>query len=736
MLWLLCLASCQDAKDPTSPKESTRQDPSDTDTPPAEEPVRLLDKVNPFIATGGIGYGVGCAFPGAGRPFGLVKVSPDTSDEFSISAGFYRGGGYHYDDVHIEGFSHMHLHGIGLTDYGILAVMPTDGMSPEKTTRIGYQARFEHSQEDASPGRYEVTLEAAKVQLTATDHTALHHYSFTAAEPTLILDLGHSLGRGVVTTANVETDGEIIEGEIWLTGEMSDNFPIYFSARLDQPAQSWGIWNHDSYQPASHQATASNEDVSLGLWMHFDRTEVSLRVALSNVDLEGARNNLQAEHDGFDFESAAEQAKEDWASWLDDVEIWGGTAEQQEIFATSLYHTLLMPTLFSDVDGRYRGFDGQIQQADRPFYTDFSLWDTYRTTHPWYTLVWPRTHEDFLWSLSRMAVEGNGLARWPLANSDTGVMLGTSLNIVFPEAYQKGLRNFAEDTLYTLAVDAMLQRQELDFGAPPNLQTYEELGYYPADFGRSVAWTQEQSIADYALSRMAQEKGDTEDAEQLLARASNWKNVFDPAVGFFHARERSGEFTEFDSEILWLDEYAEGNARQYLWLAPHDPEGLFDLLGGQAASLARLHEMFEEMEDEEDDLIGVPENWYWHGNEPGLHIPWLFALAGEPEATRQWSHWLLQNRYSTAAAGIAGNDDGGTLSAWYLFASMGIYPLAGTTRYVIGEPIFDKIRIPEAGIEIRKQGTGELSTIMVNDTIWTDYELSHSQLQELVFVYE
>ena len=722
MISFLFLLSCQSDKTATPEK--------------SQQPVNLIDYVNPFIATGGIGYGVGCAYPGAGIPFGMVKVSPDTSNEFSSSDGYYRGGGYHYDDVHIEGFSHMHLHGIGLTDYGLLAVMPTDGMSAEKTTRTGYQARFDHENETASPGRYSVDLDMASVNLTATAHTALHHYEFTASQPTLIFDVGHSLGQGVVTKGeiNIMEGGQAIEGEIWLDGEMSRPFPIFFRVIVQTPPTDWGVWSGDDYQPQTNSTQAENDNVHLGAWMQFDTSTVNIRVALSNVDIEGARKNLESEHSGWDFEQEATNARQEWNAWLDDITIYGGTDEQREIFATALYHSIQMPTLFSDVDGRYRGFDGNIHTSDRAFYTDFSLWDTYRTTHPLYTLLWPDLHADLLWSLSKMSQQGNGLARWPLANNETGIMLGTSLNIVFAEAYQKGISNFEYEELYQIALDAMMRRRVLDFGNPPDLDLYEELNYYPSSIGKSVAWTQEQSIADYALGKMAESVGDTNDAEHLLARSNNWQNLYDEQVGFFHAKDIQGEFEEFVSESAWSDDYTEGNARQYLWLAPHAPEDLFSVLGGTEIALQRLHEMMNEMQREDGENIGLPESWYWHGNEPGLHIPWLFALAGEPSGTRKWTHWLMENRYSNQPDGLAGNDDGGTLSAWYIFAAMGFYPLAGTTRYVLGEPIFDRIEIPSLDLHITKSGSGNMQTIRIGDTDWTKPDFDHSELDDLSFI--
>lgn len=705
---------------------------------PLGDPVKLIDYVDPFIATGGIGYAVNCGFPGAGRPFGMVKISPDSAMAGGFAAGFYRGGGYHYDDEQIQGFSHTHLYATGITGHGALAAMPTDGMTPEKTRRTGYGEFFTHENEWATPGRYAVALESATVELSATDHTALHQYRFTnASNPTILIDVAHTMGTGTVSDGSISIaeNGLSFQGMLIMDGEMGHPYPLYFYGELDQPAVAWGVWNGEELFEEQREATQVEND-NIGGWLEFPpNSTVNMRIAISNIDLAGARNNFEEEHSGFDIAADQAAAREEWATWLDVIQIWGGTEEERQIFATALYHQLQMPTLFSDVDGRYRGFDGEIHQEDRPFYSDFSLWDTYRTTHPLYTLLWPEAHSDLLWSLSKMAQQGNGLPRWPLANTDTGVMLGSSTNIVFPEALLKGVTNFEEDELYQLALDAMMQRASLSYGEPPSLELYEAHGYYPADqIGRSVAWTQEQSLADHALGLLAMERGDISDGEKLLARARNWENLWDPNIEFFHGRNSDGSFTELPSESGWEEEYAEGNARQYLWLVPHDPQGLFDTLGGQEQSLVRLEEMFEEMVDAQDDAVGTPELWYWHGNEPTLHVPWLFALAGDKALGDYWIDWLMKNRYSAQPDGLAGNDDGGTLSAWYIFASLGFYPMAGTPEYVLGKPIWDQAIFTVNGqeITISRQQADEASIKLGLET-WTAASFHHDQFDDITF---
>lgn len=706
-------------------------------------PVNLLEYVDPMIATGGVGYGVNCGYPGATVPLGMVKISPDTAMAGGAADGFYRGGGYHYDDVQIQGFAHMHLYATGITGYGVLATMPVEEMTAERTVRRGYGAFFSHDKEWAEVGKYSVDLDVAHVELSATAHTALHQYEFTDSA-TVLIDIAHAMGQGVVSEGNIvlADDHMSFQGSLVMDGEMGAPFPVYFYGELDTEPVSWGVWQEENLQENIGTISQTDADQPLGMWLDFPpQSTVKMRIALSNIDMDGAKNNFAAEHTGFDIETDQQNAQHAWQEALDVIQVWGGSDRERRIFATALYHNLQMPTLFSDVDRRYRGFDGAIHQADRYFYTDFSLWDTYRTTHPLYSLLWPDLHSDLLWSLTRMSIEGNGLPRWPLANTDTGVMLGTSINIVIPEAVAKNVRGFGEEEWLQFSLEAMLQERTLSYGAPPDLSAYEELGYYPADeVGRSVAWTQEQSIADFALGTMAKEWGYTSEGEHLLERSKNWRNLWNPDTGYVQGKNRDGSFREMDPVDQWSEDYAEGNARQYLWLAPHDTAYLFDILGGNQSTLDRLQEMFVQMTTD-DILTGLPERWYWHGNEPTLHVPWLFAMAGDRERGNQWNAWLLENRYADQPTGLAGNDDGGALSAWAVFAMMGIYPLAGTTEYVLGEPVWDAVafQIPTAtglqNIRIEKISSSEDSaypagSIVFGENLWEKNTFNHAELLE------
>lgn len=714
--------------------------PSET-TPERQDPRDLVDLVDPAIGTGGQGYSVGCAFPGPARPFGLVKPSPDTADESGISPGYYHGGGYHADDELVQGFSHLHAHGIGVTAYGVVALMPADGMDATKTAEEGYRLRMAEGSERASAGLYEVGLldpagePLVEVALTATDRTALHRYTFAeGSTPTVILDLEHGLDGGEALGASLSMDPETGRFEGWMDsrGQMGPAFRTWFAGILDPAPTGWGSWGDG--EPVEGQAAASGVDAG-GYWT-FDPAAleggvVSVRLALSLVDAEGAAANLEAEHDGFDLEAGVAAARAAWEEAFAGVRVTGGEDEEAVIFATALYHALLMPTAIDDVDGRYRGFDDEIHVAEgHRYHTDFSLWDTYRTAHPLYTLLWPEAHTGMLRSLARMAEQGGALPLWPLATYDASVMLGSPASVVVGEAWQKALLR-AEDggpdpdasVLLNAALDAAFDRVDLPYGARPDVALYDAHGYYPADqVDRSVAWTQEVSIADGALAPMAAALGEEEAAALLEARARYYRNVYDPEVGYFHARDSDGLFAEDFDDRSWGDEYTEGNARQYLWLATHDPEGLIETLGGEAAAVERLSAFFEASAREEQTFW--PRENYWHGNEPDLHAPWLFAVAGRPDLTREWVDWVARTFYGTGPDGLAGNDDAGTLSAWFVFTAMGLYPMAGTDRYVLGQPRFSSVEFEvEGGTFLITADEGE--GVSLNGLPWAPPTLPH-----------
>lgn len=733
------------------------------------EPVDLIDYVDPFIGTGGLGYSVGCAYPGATTPFGLVKVSPDTADRNGAAPEYHHGGGYHYDDTHIQAFSHLHMHAIGVTDYGAVGVMPADRgapdatLAPEQTLELGYQAPFSHDNEAAGPGWYRVRLDSPDVEVTlaATRHTALHRYDFgDVAAPTLIFDLGHLLFGGDSRGGFIELDPDsgTVTGQMVVDGGLSAAFSVWFVAQPDTVPTSYGTWSGDEgddWSDASNidmfdGATAAEYPIQgeeiedplparFGAWLGFepDVERVNLRVAVSTVDLDGAWTNLAEQGGSWDVDVVADDARAAWETALSAVRVWGGSEDDRTKLATGLYHSLQMPTIFSDSDGRYRGFDQEIHSAVHLYHTDFSLWDTYRTTHPLYTLLWPDWHRGMLSSFARMVEQGGNVPRWAAATYDSETMVGTPANIVWAEAWRKGLRGWGEDVVLPVVMDIALGEVEPTYGGRPDVEQLDTYGYYPADeIGRSVAWTQETAISDHALAEVAQELGWTWQASRLRARSQAWGRLYNPETGWVQARYQDGSWADMGEAGLWSDMYAEGNARQYLWLAPQDPEALFEVLGGDDVALARLTEMMEETAAEEDERLEVvPNSWYWHGNEPSLHIPWLFGLAGRPDLSRVWVRWVMDTYYGVDADGITGNDDAGASSAWFVFASLGFYPLAGTERYVLGLPAFERVEFDVDGqpftitSEVDPLDGADAIEITLDGRPWPAAFLSHAHLR-------
>ena len=486
-------------------------------------------------------------------------------------------------------------------------------------------------------------------------------------------------------------------------------------------------------QPTIESTVLDEEDSTIaaenvGGWLQFDSREVHVRVAISTVDAEGAMANLEAEHTGFDLPSTQEAARVSWEEALAGIRVAGGTETQQKMFASALYRALLMPNLYSDVDGRYRGFDQAVHSdPGHRYFTDFSLWDTYRTTHPLYTFLWPNEHREMLRSWARMADQGGILPRWPLALWDGGFMVGSPAHIVVAEAIQKHLMDFEEETLLDIALLDAFGGHEPEYGARPDVEMYNQTGYYPADqVGRSVSWTLEVALADYALAQVAPRE---EDRLRLAERSGWWKNLYDPDVGFIHGRNSDGSFDELVSEGTWLSRFSEGNARQYLWAVPHDPEGLFSLLGGESMAMERLNDFFEQAVTDET-LDWLPQGWFWAGNEHDIHTPYLFAMGGRPDLTRKWVDWVVDTHYSDQPDGLPGNDDGATLSAWLAWTAMGIYPLAGTDRYVLGQPWFERIELdrPDGPFRIERCPEGELGEIWLDGVALTKTELRHEEL--------
>jgi predicted alpha-1,2-mannosidase len=697
--------------------------------PPVSGP--LVEAVDPFIATGGPGYRVGSSHPGATVPFGMVKVGPDTSASWG-GLGAYHCSGYYYDDTHIEGFSHFRMHGTGVPDYGNILFMPTLGWDPDKREEEGYRTEFSHDDEWAEPGVYGVTLaNGIEVTLAATRHAAQHRYTFpadAAGEPVVLIDLEHNLfGSSLGGEITVDLARGTVAGKMINSGSFNgEGFPIWFFAVFDEGIASFGTWADDEGVEGRAAATG----IDLGAWIVPVSRDPSIRVAISLTGPEGARANLEAELGPQAIEGTAADAWDAWEAALDRVEIDGATDTERAIFATAMYHALQMPQEHGDADGRYASFDGTLREAEGwTYHNDFSLWDTYRTAHPLYNLLYREKSRDFARSLLAMAEEGGAFPAWPVANKDSEVMLGAPADIVLADTWVKGVTDWDMESAWPRLFDQAMGIGSIPYNARPDVPTLERYGYYPSDLvGASVAWTQENAWADHALAQLAQSLGESDAAAHFAWRSYTWRNQYDPAVGFFHARLSDGTFAPFN-EFAWAHEYTEGNSWQYLWMGWFQPDALADVLGGRDAALARLDTFF--VEAEKEGVLDFPQTYYWHGNEPDIHAAWLFALWGDRDATWKWVRWIAENHYAAAPVGLAGNDDAGTLSAWYVFAAMGFYPIAGTTTYVVSAPLFEEVRFDVAGGEFttRRIGSGDhIVEVRLNGRPLTGATFQHREI--------
>ncbi len=666
---------------------------------------------NPLVGSGGLGFGTGSAFMGPQRPFGLARPAPDTTNERGDAPTFNHCAGYAYADSHIAGFSQLHMHGTGIVDYGVIGFMPTVGMSAAKTRQAGYLQGFSHARETVEPGYYRVTLDGSEVvtEATATDHVALYRVTFPrGADGHLLFDLGHVLPSVTVTSSEITVDptANEIRGRVRFGGGYSDRIhhsdgmggmvdgvQVYWVARVSRPLARAGTWAAGALAPT----TLTQSGTAVGAYLPIDTSTdqtVTMAMGLSFTDLEHARANLAAEAADLDFDRARRETVAVWESLLSRVRVEArGQTELRKIYS-AVYHTLLMPTLVSDSDGAYRGVDGVVRRAEGfRYYSDLSLWDTYRTEHPWLTMVYPEYQRDFVRSIMAMGDALGYYPRWPLGTGETGGMLGDCGALMVADTWLRGLRDYdvtrAWDIARAGAFMAPTRREHMD--------DYMSLGYVPVlGENSSASKTMEYAYADGALSRMARGLGHTADADALATRATNYRNLYDPAQRWMVGRRRDGTFATIERNAeSWQTFYAEGNAWQYLWFAPHDMDGLATLLGGRTAFLARLDDMFvRSMNARRTPLF---DSYYWHGNEPDIHAPWMASAFDDFAASSRYVDWVRRTRYTDGPDGIPGNDDGGTMSAWYAFAALGMFPIAGTEDWLLAAPSVTSAEVTLAG---------------------------------------
>ncbi len=672
-----------------------------------------VDYANPFMGSGGFGFAAGSAFPGALAPQGLVKVGPDTNGPFG-DINFLHYSGYWFGDDTIRGFSHLHLHGTGATDYGVLSLMPVanfDSVAPVASS----VSTFAKKSEQARPGFYAVTLTngAVGVELTATPHAAIHRYSFPSHSGAVVVDFDHHLFGGTVTAAEAQIDApnSTIRGKLHHVGQMSggSGYDVFFEMRARQPWTKSLTWKAGAVSAEGNSVAGAGA----GLAIAFENLSapVEIGVAVSMVSTDGAKKNFEAEIGTRGFEEVRRTTETAWRELLSTVQISGGTEDDRHTFYSSLYHAFLMPTVQSDADGAYRALDGVIRTAEGFHYcTDLSLWDTYRTLHPLYAIVAREKALDAVRSLLAMAQATGAFPSWPVGTTDARSMPGASAEIVVADAALKGITDFDLKAAYAIArASALDSTMSADARGGRGRQNadYDRLGFLPAEAGGTVSVTAEYSADDHALAALATLVGETADATRLNARSLGYRKQFDVASGFLRGHLADGTLREAPFDPLeWGYDYVEANAWQSVWAAQHDPAGLTALFGGRDAFVTKLESFFEQARSEADVLAGTkpddlrragPRPYYFAGNEPDFHAPTLFAAVGRPDLTQRWVRWAMARWYGPGADGLPGNDDGGTMSAWYVFSALGFFPVPATDRYLVGAPLFTRARIAVAG---------------------------------------
>jgi len=697
--------------------------------PVAAEATDAASRVDPLIGTGAHGH----TFPGPTLPFGMVQLSPDTRLE-----GWDGCSGYHDTDRVIYGFSHTHLSGTGIPDYGDVLLMPVTG-EPHLDNGYrsgpdhGYASRFDKATERASAGWYAVHLAdyGVDVELTATERTGLHRYRFPdRGQAWVILDLEH---RDEVIDASLRLIGDReIEGHRRSTGWARDQV-VYFVARFSRPfARAELASNEAVLQDASR---VEGKRVKARLAFGEPGGELLVRVGISAVDVEGARRNLESEQGERGFEEVRRAAHAAWNRALGKIDVAGGTDEQQEIFYSALYHAMIAPNVWSDVDGRYRGMDGHVHRAEgRRQYTVFSLWDTFRATHPLYTLIEPERAREFIETFLAQYEQGGRLPVWELAANETDTMIGYHSVPVIVDAWVKGIRGFNAQR----ALRAMEHSATLDhFG----LAAYRRQGFIGSeDNGESVSKTLEYAFDDFCIARLARELGDIELATRFERRSQGWRHLLDPETGFMRARRNQRWVEPFDPYRV-DNNYTEANAWQYSMFVPHDLESLIETLGGDEAFVGRLDAVFEADSRttgrDQADITGLIGQ-YAHGNEPSHHMAWLYHYAGAPGRSAERVRQIRDGLYGAGPDGLSGNEDCGQMSSWYVFAAIGFYPVTPCAdQYVLGVPLFERVRLNmDSGrsFEIRTQGVSPAGTAYVTEAKLNGQPLSRSFLQHAEIV--
>ncbi|AHH97070.1 GH92 family glycosyl hydrolase [Kutzneria albida] len=706
----------------------------------------LAAAVNPFVGAKAGEQAesntyAGDTFPGADVPFGMVQWSPDNPLQPKAPQGtgrYYsrdRDGGYAWEDNRLRGFSLTHLNGAGCG--GAAGDLPFIPYAGEVTTspaadQAHYYATFSHDRESASPGYYKVTTDAGvTTELTATTHTGLGRIAFPAGKTAnLLVDVADSAMGSDEAAVTIDPANRTVSG--WVSSGHfcagPNKYRAYFTAKFDQPFTAYGVWQDGAVKPGATSAQGGNlskatwdkqvvtADGGSGAYLTFAQDRpVNVRVGLSYVDADGARRNLSAEQGERSFDQVRQQARRQWNDRLNQVRIGGGTADQRTTFYTALYHCLLQPNVFSDVDGRYTGFDNKVHRAapGHAQYANFSGWDVYRDEIQLLALLAPHETSDISQSLYNQATQAGGIwDRWSQNNDFMGVMAGDPYHSMIASSVAFGAKDFDVKGALASMVRGATRVQQAGERAleRPGLWDYLTLGYHPDNVSDML----EETSADFGIAQLAQRLGQSQVHQEFMKRAQYWENVYNPASGYLQTRLRNGQFlTPFDPANHQEMRYQEGNAAQYTWMVPYNVRGLFDAMGGDKAAVRRLDTFFTKLNTSAD------EPYAFMANEPSFEVPWEYAYAGAPYRTQDLVRRSAEQLFKPTPDGLPGNDDLGATSAWYVWAALGMYPEApGRAELVLASPMFPHITVTRGSgqrITINSAGDGKyVQSLRVN----------------------
>ncbi|HEX7735446.1 MAG TPA: GH92 family glycosyl hydrolase [Ktedonobacteraceae bacterium] len=660
----------------------------------------LTSNVNAFTGTGAqrelpAAYSGGETFPGADMPFGMVQWSPDT-----VSHAY---SGYKYTDNRIKGFGLTHLSGAGCDAFGDLPFMPVARsftVSPQvDSTR--YISTFSHANETAFPGFYRLKMDnGVTTELSVTQRSGAGRFTYPAGQPaTMLLNLAGSLKPALDAEASLGNDtisGWVSNGNF--CGLRWNTYRLYFWAQFSRPFLSSGVWQSGVVSPGVTTVSGPNT----GAFVSFDTSGqnfVSMRVGLSYVSEANARENVNQENPTGNFDALTQRAEQTWNRWLGKIQVSGGTDAQRATFYTALYHSLLFPSIFSDVNGQYIGFDNKLHSVSSGHvqYANFSGWDIYRSEAQLLALLAPEQASDMAQSLVNDGAQGSGLPKWSIANGETYEMVGDPADAIIADMYAFGATNF--DT--RAALNEMVQQATRSGPERPGLNYLTELGYEPigasygcCDFYGSASTSLEYNTADFALSAFAGSLGDKATQQRFEKRAQGWQHLFDPDTSYLEPRTAGGG-VDRGNGISDTHGWVEGNAAQYTWMVPFNLRGLFDKMGSDTKVVQRLDTFFTHLD------AGTDAPYAFMGNEPSLGIPWEYVYAGAPYKTQQIVRRIVNTLWAPGSNGLPGNDDLGEMSSWYVFAALGMYPeTPGAAHLVLASPLFPQITLYRPGGQV------------------------------------